>query len=238
MCVLHLSFYLLRQKLFGSSSLMLIPHTLSISIFCLLHLCILIQNLPTVCSDSSLAKSRSCIPSVFAVSLLSLLQTAFPASSRVPRRVPARVALVADQPGDSSSCHSWRAHSRTVLSPARVLPSDVWGLPACSLPQDESYLRTGVSLLFALVPVPRTRGANSKYGLASFMSICSAPIVFKELGSGAHSVCTRVQSQGPEDPLEEEMATHSSTLAWEIPWTGAWQFAVHGVAESNRMSTH
>ena len=24
---------------------------------------------------------------------------------------------------------------------------------------------------------------------------------------------------GQEDPLEEEMATHSSTLAWEIPWT-------------------
>ena len=24
---------------------------------------------------------------------------------------------------------------------------------------------------------------------------------------------------GPEDPLEEEMATHSSILAWEIPWT-------------------
>ena len=29
----------------------------------------------------------------------------------------------------------------------------------------------------------------------------------------------RVQSQGLEDPLEEEMATHSSTLVWEIPWT-------------------
>ena len=27
------------------------------------------------------------------------------------------------------------------------------------------------------------------------------------------------QSLGQEDPLEEEMATHSSTLAWEIPWT-------------------
>ena len=26
-------------------------------------------------------------------------------------------------------------------------------------------------------------------------------------------------SWGPEDPLEEEMATHSSILAWEIPWT-------------------
>ena len=30
---------------------------------------------------------------------------------------------------------------------------------------------------------------------------------------------TRVQSLGQEDPLEEEMTTHSSILAWEIPWT-------------------
>ena len=30
---------------------------------------------------------------------------------------------------------------------------------------------------------------------------------------------TRVQSLGREDPLEKEMATHSSTLAWKIPWT-------------------
>ena len=29
----------------------------------------------------------------------------------------------------------------------------------------------------------------------------------------------QVQSLGWEDPLEEEMATHSSILAWEIPWT-------------------
>ena len=28
-----------------------------------------------------------------------------------------------------------------------------------------------------------------------------------------------VQSQGQEDPLEEEVATHSSILAWKIPWT-------------------
>ena len=42
----------------------------------------------------------------------------------------------------------------------------------------------------------------------------------------------RVQSLGQEDPLEKEMATHSSILAWEIPWTeepgGA---TVHGVAK-------
>ena len=30
-------------------------------------------------------------------------------------------------------------------------------------------------------------------------------------------------SLGSEDPLEEEMATHSSIPAWKIPWTGAWQ---------------
>ena len=29
----------------------------------------------------------------------------------------------------------------------------------------------------------------------------------------------RVQSLGREDLLEKEMATHSSTLAWRIPWT-------------------
>ena len=29
---------------------------------------------------------------------------------------------------------------------------------------------------------------------------------------------TRVLSLGLEDPLEKEMATHSSTLAWRIPW--------------------
>ena len=30
---------------------------------------------------------------------------------------------------------------------------------------------------------------------------------------------TWVRSLGWEDPLEKEMATHSSTLAWKIPWT-------------------
>ena len=30
---------------------------------------------------------------------------------------------------------------------------------------------------------------------------------------------SRVRSLGQEDPLEEEMATHSSIIAWKIPWT-------------------
>ena len=49
---------------------------------------------------------------------------------------------------------------------------------------------------------------------------------------------TRVQALGLEDPLEEEMATHSSILAWEISWTEVgwtevdWWATVHGVTKS------
>ena len=42
-----------------------------------------------------------------------------------------------------------------------------------------------------------------------------------------------IQSPGWEDPLEEGMATHSSTLAWRIPMDrGAWWATVHEVAKS------
>ena len=43
----------------------------------------------------------------------------------------------------------------------------------------------------------------------------------------------QVVSLGREDPLEEEMATHSSILAWKIPTDrGAWRATVHGVEKS------
>ena len=51
----------------------------------------------------------------------------------------------------------------------------------------------------------------------------------KELwASGKESACQcrrhkrKIPSLGQEDPLEEGTATHSSILAWRIPWTGAW----------------
>ena len=45
---------------------------------------------------------------------------------------------------------------------------------------------------------------------------------------------TRVQSLGQEDPLEEEMETYSSILAWRISLDrGAWRATVHMVAESD-----
>ena len=44
---------------------------------------------------------------------------------------------------------------------------------------------------------------------------------------------TPVPSLGQEDPLELEMATHSSVLAWKIPWTEEpGGLTVHGVTES------
>ena len=43
---------------------------------------------------------------------------------------------------------------------------------------------------------------------ASFMVVKNLPAMQE----------TQVQSLGPEDPLEKGMATHSSILAWRIPW--------------------
>ena len=41
----------------------------------------------------------------------------------------------------------------------------------------------------------------------------------KEPACSVGDADTWVQSLGQEDPLEEAMATHSSSLAWKIPWT-------------------
>ena len=49
---------------------------------------------------------------------------------------------------------------------------------------------------------------------------------------------TRVWSLGQEDPLEKEMATHSSILAWRTLWTEELQVpaAVHGAASRTRLN--
>ena len=51
-------------------------------------------------------------------------------------------------------------------------------------------------------------------------------LMVKNLPAGQE---TWVQSLGQEDPLKKGMATHSSILAWRIPWTEA---TIHGVAKS------
>ena len=62
-----------------------------------------------------------------------------------------------------------------------------------------------------------------------FRTLLGAHMV-KNLPTGQE---TQVQSLGREDPLEEEMATHSSIPAWGNPMDrGAWRATVHGVARS------
>ena len=73
--------------------------------------------------------------------------------------------------------------------------------------------------------------SSSQRKINSFKYICGFPS-----GSGIKNLSvmqeTWVWSLGWEVPLEKEMATHSSILAWEIPMDrGAWQDMVHGVTK-------
>ena len=63
--------------------------------------------------------------------------------------------------------------------------------------------------------------------------------VVKNLPASAGDARDVVHPLGQKDPLEEEMATHSSMLAWRVPWTK--EAMVHGVAESkmpDQLSIH
>ena len=53
----------------------------------------------------------------------------------------------------------------------------------------------------------------------SIISVLGASLVAQIVKRLSTMWETRVQSLGQEDPLETAMATHSSTLAWKIPWT-------------------
>ena len=56
-------------------------------------------------------------------------------------------------------------------------------------------------------------------GIANHFSILKSSLVAQTVKCLPTIRETRVQSLGWEDPLEKEMATHSSILAWIIPWT-------------------
>ena len=66
-------------------------------------------------------------------------------------------------------------------------------------------------LVHSLVsPCPSTNGADLFRASLVAQKVKRLPAVWE----------TWVQPLGPEDPLEKEMATHSSVLAWRIPGTG------------------
>ena len=51
------------------------------------------------------------------------------------------------------------------------------------------------------------------------MCLSSGGSGVKNLPANAGDTRDAASTPGSEDPLEEEMATHSGILAWEIPWT-------------------
>ena len=60
------------------------------------------------------------------------------------------------------------------------------------------------------------KGSNSKH-FRFCRPLLQATLPFLHIVAETQE--TRVQSLGQEDPLEKEMATHPSILAWEISWT-------------------
>ena len=54
---------------------------------------------------------------------------------------------------------------------------------------------------------------------SQLFSLLGASLVAQLVKCLPAMLMTQVQSLGREDPVEKEMPTHSSTLAWEIPWT-------------------
>ena len=65
--------------------------------------------------------------------------------------------------------------------------------------------------------IPRSKSMGERIDLA-YLPQCRASLVAQTLKHLPAMWETWVQSLGWEDPLEKEMAIHSSTLAWKIPW--------------------
>ena len=65
--------------------------------------------------------------------------------------------------------------------------------------------------------------------------------MIKNQPANAGAAGDMVQSLGREDPLEQEMVTHSSVLAWEIPWTeepGGLQSVGHKESDTTESTEH
>ena len=76
---------------------------------------------------------------------------------------------------------------------------------------------------FGYIPRSKISGSHGSSGFPSGSAVKNLPAMQE----------TQVRSLGQEDPLEKEMTTHSSILAWKIPMDrGAWRATVHRVAKS------
>ena len=82
-------------------------------------------------------------------------------------------------------------------------------------------------------------GLNWEIGIDIYTLLCIkwAPLVAQTVKNLPAMQKIWVRSLGREDPLEKEMLTHSSILAWDIPWTERLVgYTVHGVAKESNMT--
>ena len=76
-------------------------------------------------------------------------------------------------------------------------------------------------------------GRSPKEGIGYPLQYSWASLVAQTVNNPPAMQETWIWSLGQEDPLEKEMATHSSIPTWEIPWPEeAWRATVHGVTKS------
>ena len=171
--------------------------------------------------------------------------------------VPCPVLTVASWP-------AYRFHKRnpSLQGGLTLLPGAQWGQCGFTrLPGGHSevsrlpWVRPGVSPLagWALCePQEKSGGARSGSPLASFpvagaflfggASVSFSVQFYEEVFLVAQSIKNppavkemRVWSLGQEDPLEKEMATHSSILAWRIPWREEPGHSVWGHKSSTQL---
>ena len=99
-----------------------------------------------------------------------------------------------------------------VISASAVLPINIQDLFCLELTSLISLLSKEFSRVFSNTTVQKHQFFGAQ------LSLLGASLVAQRLKRLPGMRETWVRSLGWDDPLEKEMATHSSTLAWRIPW--------------------
>ena len=119
----------------------------------------------------------------------------------------------------------WRAVALwvTLSFPRLIRPSQEGAL--CLYPIErvpEASVNRASPVAGALLAFCVNQGISTSFSLLYFLIGWLRTTRFRSIKGPQHLSTmheTWVRSLGQEDPLEKEMATHSSTLAWKIPWT-------------------
>ena len=85
--------------------------------------------------------------------------------------------------------------------------------------EEKWFHNPGLNFFFPLNLLPPILEWNQPFGWFQLFLLSWTSLVAQTVKRLPTRLGTRVWSPCLEDPMEKEMATHSSTLAWKIPWT-------------------